>query len=222
MKIKSLGVSVILVSLIFTQDVLSQVVFDDIARGYSIIDCSGMAVGAVKTADELAASKQPELVGGRVLRHRQYVSQQGDYIGGTNGISFLYINQKVSRKFAVAKSDAMAATDWARASGWASGANNDYTGSPGNATTGCAVYRGKDSTDESGCWRLPTQREFLIIYSLKDQLAGTTGFTAFSSGNYCCATEFDGGTCWYLRFQDGFMSATSKFHSYGVRCVRDL
>ena len=219
MNIKSLGVSVILLSLIFAQDIFSQIVFDDTVNGYSVIDCSGMPAGAVKTAAELAASKQSVAAGGRVLRHQQN-NQQGTYITGTYGTDVLYINQKVSRKFAVAKSDAMAAATWATASGWASGANDEIIGDSKPANTGCAEYQGKDNADPKGSWRLPIQRELMVIYSLKGQLAKTAGFTAFSSSNYWSAPEASGGSSWY--FGSGNVNASSKSSSYGVRCVRDL
>ena len=221
MNIKSFGVSVILLSLIFTQDIFSQIVFDDIVNGYSVIDCSGMPEGAVKTVAELAASKQSVADGGRVLRHR-HNNQQGTYITGTYGTSALYINQKVSRKFAVAKSDAVAATNWATASGWVSRANNDMSGDSAPATTGCAVYRGKDNTDPVGSWRLPTQRELIVIYSLKGQLEDTTGFTAFSSSTYWSAAEDGTSSSWVVPFGIGNVGIGTKGTSYGVRCVRDL
>ena len=220
MNIKSLGVSVILLSLIFTQDIFSQIVFEE--SGYSVIDCSGMPAGAVKTAAELAASKQSVADGGRVLRHIQYTNQQGTHITGTYGTDALYINQKVSRKFAVAKSDAMAAMTWATASGWASGANREISGDSKPANTGCAVYQGKDNADPKGSWRLPIQRELMVIYSLKGQLAKTAGFTAFSSSNYWNATEVNGSGSWCVSFGYGNVNGSNKISSLGVRCVRDL
>ena len=220
MNIKSLGVSVILLSLIFTQDIFSQIVFEE--SGYSVIDCSGMPAGAVKTAAELAASKQSVADGGRVLRHIQYSNQQGTHITGTYGTDALYINQKVSRKFAVAKSDVMDNTTWAIASGWASGANSEITGDSKPANTGCAVYQGKDNADPKGSWRLPTQRELMVIYSLKGQLAMTTGFTAFSSRYYCSATENNDSYSWCVYFDNGSVNYNLKNSSSGVRCVRDL
>ena len=220
MNIKSLGVSVILLSLIFTQDIFSQIVFDDTVNGYSVIDCSGMPAGAVKTAAELAASKQSVAAGGRVLRHQQN-NQQGTYITGTYGTVALYINQKISRKFAVQKSES-AKMDWATASGWVLDANDEFTGDSKPAATGCAVYRGKDNADPLGSWRLPIQRELMVIYSLKGQLAMTTGFTAFSSSYYWSATELYGSDSWYVHFVHGYVLTSSKSNSDGVRCVRDL
>ena len=219
MNIKSLGVSVILLSLIFTQDIFSQIVFEE--SGYSVIDCSGMPAGAVKTAAELAASKQSVADGGRVLRHIQYTNQQGTHITGTYGTDALYINQKVSRKFAVAKSDAMAVTTWAPASGWAIDANSEMTGNTGTDNTGCAVYQGKDNADPKGSWRLPTQRELLVIYSLKGQLAKTAGFTAFSSSYYWNAAEATDSS-WHVHFTNGVTGYNAKSQRCAVRCVRDL
>ena len=221
MKIKSLGVSVILLSLIFTQDVLSQVVFDDTVNGYSVIDCSGMPKGAVKTADELAASKQSVADGGRVLRH-QHDTQKGRYITGTYGTTALYINQKVSRKFAVAKKDVGAPTNWATASGWALSANSENTGNSDPAATGCAVYQAENETDQVGSWRLPTQRELIVIYSLKDQLAKTTGFRAFKDYDYISATQVDANSHWIVELYAGYVNTSYNIWPYEARCIKDL
>ena len=260
MKNKILGLFVILFSFTWSQEVIAQIVVEkDVTttndggtttEKYAVIDCSGMPKKAIKTGDELKDSKQT--VGGRVLRHRQ-ANPKGDEIvhttNGTDGKGTNMINQKVSRKFAVAPNDIdangvaqptghTATMTWAQAAGWfcgtgeekpplkpwEAGANIEITGESEPADTGCAMYRGRSGTDPKGSWRLPTQRELMIIYSLHGQFAKTTtaGFVAFSSSNYWSAAEYYGSNSWYVNFLGGVVTSYNKTNGFRARCVRDL
>ena len=223
MRIKIRLFLLILLGVLASEVAVAQIVYAE--DGYAVIDCRGMPMGAVKSAIELAQSKE---AGGRTRRHMQDESNQGGtYIDGTHGTTTIYVNQKVSSKFAVAPADLSAKMSWAAAAGWAVAANGDLSGDTPTAATGCYAYQG--NTDDLGDWRLPTHRELKIIYSHKGQLMktaessfGSTGFVAFSSASYWSSTEYNSNASWYVNFSNGNVNTDYKSAGYSVRCVRDL
>ena len=97
-------------------------------------------------------------------------------------------------------------------------------------------------------WRLPSQRELMMIWLLggnsnvasgdkNDTGVGSSsrpvntpylyqqsGFTAFSAVRYCwSATENSSlsGTAWVVHFSNGYTGYFNESNSYYVRCVRD-
>ena len=106
-----------------------------------------------------------------------------------------------------------------------------------------------DNLTEEGYsdWRLPSQRELMMIWLLGGNSNGTkgdkndtgvgsaskpvntpyiyeqSGFPAFSAGPYWSATEIssNSSSAWYVRFSDGYTGSNNKTLSYYVRCVRD-
>lgn len=106
-----------------------------------------------------------------------------------------------------------------------------------------------DNLTEEGYsdWRLPSQRELMMIWLLGGNSNGTkgdkndtgvgsaskpvntpyiyeqSGFTAFSADFYCSATEFSAlsSIAWYVSFSRGFMNIGNKTYGRSVRCVRD-
>lgn len=102
-----------------------------------------------------------------------------------------------------------------------------------------------DNLTEEGYsdWRLPSQRELMLIWLLggsssvasgdkNDTGVGSaskpvntpyiyqqSGFTAFSADRYWSATE--GSLAWYVDFSNGYTSVRDKPFSHSVRCVRD-
>ena len=233
MKNTILGLFVILFMLTSSNEAISQIVIGE--GGYAVIDCSGMAKNAVKTADELAKSKG---VGGRLKRH--VANDEIGYIGGTHGTTELYINQKVSRKFAVANQSidklgnesAHNLITWAEAAGWDLSANYEVTGMAETANTGCVMYKGTSGNDAPGTWRLPTQRELMIIYSVRGQLKVVEPtFVEMPNGTgtlgnlYWTATESTDKKGWNLYFNIGQVSDIYNKDSgenVRTRCVKDL
>lgn len=106
-----------------------------------------------------------------------------------------------------------------------------------------------DNLTEEGYsdWRLPSQRELMLIWLLggsSDVTSGDkndtgvgsaskpvntpylyqqSGFTAFSAGYYCSASEYSSNSsyAWLVHFSNGSTYYYSKTYSGYVRCVRD-
>lgn len=81
------------------------------------------------------------------------------------------------------------------------------------------------SNISGGQWRLPTQRELMLIWVLKSELESMVeGFTLL--GKHCSATESVdiSGYSWYVNFNNnGGVSNGNKLNDdYKVRCVREL
>lgn len=89
-----------------------------------------------------------------------------------------------------------------------------------SAWKACKAYKGEGGNE--GDWRLPTQRELLMIWILYPQLIGKGGFTAYSTNYYWSSSEYSANLAWNMLFINGFASSTSKTSSYYVRCIRDL
>lgn len=74
-------------------------------------------------------------------------------------------------------------------------------------------------------WRLPTQRELMLIYVLHPELKEVTDFEPFSDNFYWSATQIsrDNKRSWFVYFETGATINFSKT-SYGhrVRCVREI
>ena len=119
---------------------------------------------------------------------------------------------------------------------------------PGQKTWSDAMSYCDNLTEEGySDWRLPSQRELMMIWLLggssnvtsgdkNDTGVGSaskpvntpylyqqSGFAAFSAGNYWSDTEYSSNSslAWYVLFSNGYTNASSKTNSYYVRCVRD-
>ena len=198
----------------FSVDSFAQRVY--VEGGNAIIDCSGMPEACVKSVDELNASKT---VGGRLRRHQMY-SQEGIHITGTHGTTTVFVNAKVSRKFVVAPTD-IGPMYWAAASGWASAANSNLDGNTGTAESGCATYSANGLS--AGGWRMPTQRELMIIHAHKGQLERVDGFSKFLDKSYWIGSDFFATSNWLMEFKTCVIhSYDSKAVNHYVRCISDL
>lgn len=69
-------------------------------------------------------------------------------------------------------------------------------------------------------WRLPTQREWLLICMLRTELKASGGFADFSFMSWA-ATEFDAGESWAIS-GEGLTFSASKYDSKSVRCIKQL
>lgn len=119
---------------------------------------------------------------------------------------------------------------------------------PGQKTWSDAMSYCDNLTEEGySDWRLPSQRELMMIWLLGGSsnvtsgdknntgvgsaskpvntpyLYQQSGFTAFSAGYYWSASETSSNSsrAWNVYFSNGNAGNTSKTTSYYVRCVRD-
>lgn len=115
-------------------------------------------------------------------------------------------NEKVYIKFEVSKTDNEGGKDWLAIV-------NHCAGLTHNGKTG---------------WRLPTQRELMLMYVLKPELEQTNGFDPFNSGNYYywSATDMNnnGTTVWGVYFGSGTVGVLYKSERTWqlTRCIRDI
>lgn len=88
-----------------------------------------------------------------------------------------------------------------------------------NAYSLCKNY--SQSGAAAGSWRLPTQRELMLIWIFKAKL---TNANLPATGYFWTGTqsETSSASAWYMNFSDGSVNVDSKTSSTSVRCVRDL
>lgn len=184
-----------LLLLLFSVDLSAQVATT--VSGYPVIDLSALSpLGAVLSSAD--ASTRRTQMNQQSPSNSAYLGV-GSSVSGENGTW----NAKMSIKFQVMRSDLGSATDWS--SGW-------------NA---CKLYNGEGGG--VGSWRLPTQRELIMIWGLHPLLIEKGGFSAFTVSIYWSASECNASYAWYVNFSSGFVSYYSKTTgTYRVRCVRDL
>ncbi|NDV84936.1 DUF1566 domain-containing protein [Bacteroides sp. 51] len=90
-----------------------------------------------------------------------------------------------------------------------------------------AAFNGcRNSTYKGGNWRLPTQRELMLMYIFYPALK-SLGIGGFKSNNYWSATEGTAGYSWYVSFynndyENGLTNIVEKTTQYYVRCVREV
>ena len=121
-------------------------------------------------------------------------------------------------------------------------------GNPGQKTWQDAVNYCNNLNEEGKTdWRLPSQRELMLIWLLGGSsnvtsgdknntgvgsaskpvntpyLYQQSGLTAFSADYYWSATEYSDGSyyAWYVSFSSGYTYSYPKTYRYYVRCVRD-
>ena len=111
-------------------------------------------------------------------------------------------NEKIYHYFAVSKVENSTGSDWA------------------GAYTICKNYNSGDGIDK---WRLPTHRELLLIWILRDKLIAT-GVNSFGTDGHWSATEYSSQNSGYVNFFNGHTGSASppKTGNLQVRCVRDL
>lgn len=137
------------------------------------------------------------------------------------------VNAKVSPKFILAKVDCVYNLNplmtWAVASGWTTAANSSSNaGTVASPATGCQGY--SEIGYPVGNWRLPTQREMLLIYLVRKEMLSLSGFVDFllNGTQYWCSTSNSASEAWAMDMATGIMYNRSKTATYRVRCVRDI
>lgn len=165
--------------------------------GYPVIDLSALnPLGAVLSSAE--ASTRRTQMNQQTPSNTTFLGV-GESVSGHNGTW----NAKMSIKFQVMRANhTVGTTDWT------------------TAYNQCKSYNGEGGG--AGQWRLPTQRELMMIWILHPQLIGKGSFTAFDANYYWSASEDNAASAWVVNFYGGNVSRTNKTNSYYVRCVRDL
>lgn len=165
--------------------------------GYPVIDLSALnPLGAVLSSAE--ASTRRTQMNQQTPSNTTFLGV-GESVSGHNGTW----NAKMSIKFQVMRANhTVGTTDWT------------------TAYNQCKSYNGEGGG--AGQWRLPTQRELMMIWILHPQLIGKGSFTAFDAYGYWSATESSATNAWGVYFGSGSVFSYNKTDSYFVRCVRDL
>ncbi len=133
------------------------------------------------------------------------------------------INNKVSPKFLVATSDYNSSNTilWAQACGWTAASNtNTSSAIVASPATGCNQY--SQTGYPAGTWRVPTQREMIIIYLLRKELTAVNSFNTTAYVEYWTSTIFDGSNVWCVDFGLGLSYNRATTSNYLLRCVTDL
>ena len=108
-------------------------------------------------------------------------------------------NNKVHQKLEIAPNDAGSMMDW------------------NTASTHCTTTMYNGSSD----WRLPTQRELMLMFIFKSMLENLSG-SIFDSNLFWSATEHNAADTWYINFGNGYTGYNVKAVNCRVRCVREL
>lgn len=184
-----------LLLVLFNVDLSAQTVTT--VSGYPVIDLSALnPLGAVFSSAD--ASTRRTQMNQQTPSNTAYLGV-GSSVSDHNGTW----NAKMSIKFQVMRANhTVGTTDWA------------------TAYNQCKSYNGEGGA--AGQWRLPTQRELMMIWILHPQLIGKGGFTAFAATSYWSATENSATYAWYVNFYHGGVYINTKANAYRVRCVRDL
>lgn len=133
------------------------------------------------------------------LPNNMYTSDTKTNITWGDVAGIQHANQKVFKKFEIERKDNEA---------------TDYN----------TLHKENGKCDTSKGWRLPTQREMLMVYTIKDLLEANSNFSAFQKGIYWTMTcdlsaqyviDFNTGLCQY----DNYFDSGNKFY---YRCVREI
>ena len=173
-----------------------------VVSGTNVIDCSNMPSSMVE--QNIGPYKYAT---GQLQRHL-----------GNKGISGgPSLNDKVSKKFEVASANLVGVYDWASAMGFDSGVNTNQNSNPASfLDTGCKTL--------GDGWRLPNQKEMLIILILRNKLAYT-----LTNNEYWTSTEYfndkiagnaDYSRAFYVSF--GYSADNNKSVKLSIRCIKDL
>lgn len=136
------------------------------------------------------------------------------------------VNDKLPFRFIIAPTEISGTNYWAAAMGFHSGTGGDNDNLNANGAFapdfngGCKGY---STTEFPSGWRLPTQREMMLLWLFRDAINMIYSGAALTANRYWSATEKTASQAWYMDFsatspQSG---AASKTSGYKVRCVRD-
>ena len=153
-------------------------------------------------------------LGMKLLKNGRTIRHTSEKAIGNNIIA----NDKVPFRFIIALNDG-SATSWAAAVGFNTSANSNLEPDGVVATSGCASY---STTEFPGGWRLPTQREMMLMWLFREGINAVYN-AAQLSGQYWSATENTETKAWYMDFNATApgSNAELKTSNYKFRCVRD-
>ncbi len=208
----------------------------------------GLPREVVKTNAEMRASQSNGDGTGVVKRH--HTTKGFDERIGEDGynvndkLTFAFIsspyNVDIDGKHTSSTDDIMT---WAEASGWDTSINSGEGESYNTETgvgegesilaaepTGCAAYRGMNGTDNPGDWRLPTQREMQVMFTVIEQAleysVSNEVVSEVLEGSYWTSTEFYSsdapGYSWSLSTITGCPLYELKSEKRMVRCIKDI
>lgn len=145
------------------------------------------------------------------------------------------VNDYISRKFEVSRENisssggesSSATMSWAVAMGYdtdenANSRQNHYISSP---KTGCAAYKGTENNEkEEGLWRLPTQKELILLIMINKKLLNKLDETGYYwTSTEVNTTDVEKGRAWAILFDGGYISRSNEKNSTRfVRCIKDL
>lgn len=183
---------------------------DNPAKGYAVFYSAGIPESAIWPLG-MKLSKD-----GATIRHTA-AKGNGDNIS---------VNDKVPFRFIIAPTEEAGVRFWAAAMGFHGGeggdnANLNPEGSfVSSFTNGCKNY----STTEfpAGSWRLPTQREMMLMWLFRDGINAIYSDSQLS-GQYWTSTEVSGTQAWYIDFSATMPRSSAQIKGTGMkyRCVRD-
>ena len=84
-----------------------------------------------------------------------------------------------------------------------------------------AYTRCRNLTYNGTGWRLPTQRELMLLFIFKPAVDFLSG-TAFAAATYWHGNEINAGFNLPINFTNGFTPSSAKTVSHKARCVREL
>lgn len=195
-RINKVCIDLLLLLILFAGSISAQVVTTT-PSGYPVIDLSALSpLEDVVLSSAEAASRRTRM-NQQTPSNTAYLAV-GSSVSGHNGSW----NTRMSIKYQVMRANLRVGVNWV------------------SAWNACKSYNGEGGG--VGTWRLPTQREYQMIWILHPQLIGKGGFTPFSATFYWSATERTPTIAWYAGFHNGDMSFVDKTGTHNVRCVRDL
>lgn len=109
-------------------------------------------------------------------------------------------NEKVYQKFEVSKTDNATYYEWDVA----------------------VNYVCSKTINGSNGWRLPTQRELMLIWVLHSSLKKVTSFTPLKANIYWSATQYLRTMSWLVDFNNGKTRTNDKNGYHYTRCIRDI
>lgn len=162
------------------------------------------------------------IINSKGANERLVTSTKRVYKGKVQTWSDKSTNSKLYQHFEVAADDASGNTlTWLEACNW-----ETQEGTLPAIATGCAAYSEAGSDSEKGKWRVPTQRELMLIWVYEKALSSQSGngYTPLSgTQNYCSATQAPTPGSIFCLKANGTMESNSKTKPvYTVRCIRDL
>ncbi|MFV0582947.1 MAG: DUF1566 domain-containing protein [Parabacteroides gordonii] len=184
---------------------------DNPGSNYAVFYFYGMSESAVWSLGMKLLVKNADGTNGSTIRHTH------DKGNGEN----IAVNDKVPFRFIIAPTDGSSGTEnWAAAMGINTSANSNLDQDGTATASGCAGY---STTEFPSGWRLPTQREMMLMWLFKAGIDIIYSGGKLSANPYWTATERTGTEAWYLDFttaapQSNFAAKTSP---YKYRCVRD-